>query len=55
MIVYLLWGIIFGMLFHMAMIQTNQDVVFFEVLFVVLGWPFFVFMFTLMMIQELRK
>ena len=39
----------------MAMVQTNQEVVFSEVLFVVLGWPFFVFMFIWMMIQELRK
>jgi hypothetical protein len=42
-------------LFHLAMVQTNQEVVFSEVLFVVLGWPFFVFMFILMIIQELRK
>jgi len=55
MIIYLLWGLIFGGLFHVAMVQTNQEVVFTEVLFVVLGWPFFVFMFILMMIQELRK
>ena len=55
MIIYLLWGLIFGGLFHMAMIQTNQEVVFTEVLFVVLGWPFFLVMFILMIIQELRK
>jgi hypothetical protein len=55
MIIYLLWGLIFGGLFHMAMIQTNQEVVFTEVLFVVLGWPFFFVMFILMIIQELRK
>jgi hypothetical protein len=55
MIVYLLWGIIFGMLFHLAMVQTEQDVVFTDVLLVILGWPFFVFMFVLMIIQEMIK
>jgi hypothetical protein len=55
MIVYLLWGIISGMLFHLAMVQTDQDVVFTEVLLVILGWPFFLVMFILMIIQELRK
>jgi len=55
MIVYLLWGIIFGMLFHLAMVQTDQDVVFTEVLLVILGWPLFVFMFVLMIIQEMIK
>lgn len=55
MILYLLWGSIFGMLFHYVMIVTQQEVEFTEIILVVLGWPLILIVFVFGLINELRK
>jgi hypothetical protein len=55
MIIYLLWGLIFGGLFHYVMIVTQQEVVLSEIILVVLGWPLILLFFVLGLINEFRK
>jgi len=55
MILYLMWGLLFGMLFHYAMVVTQQEVVFSEILLIILGWPIFLIMFVFTIINEFRK
>ena len=55
MILYLLWGSIFGMLFHYVMIVTQQEVEFTEIILVVLGLPLILLVFVFGLINELRK
>lgn len=55
MIIYLLWGLIFGGLFHYAMIVTQQKVVLSEIILVVLGWPLILLFFVFGLINEFRK
>lgn len=55
MIIYLLWGLIFGGLFHYAMIVTQQKVVLSEIILVVVGWPLILLFFVFGLINEFRK
>jgi|688.fasta_scaffold169670_6 hypothetical protein len=55
MIVYLLWGVIFGMMFHLAMLTSKQEVVFTEILIVILAWPVMLLFIAIGVINELMK
>jgi hypothetical protein len=55
MILYLLWGLIFGMVFHYVIIVTRQEVVLSEIILVVLGWPLILLVFVFGLINELKK
>jgi|688.fasta_scaffold214665_5 hypothetical protein len=55
MILYLLWGLIFTMIYHHLMLLTNQKVELIEISFIFFGWPIILFIFVLGLINEFRK
>lgn len=55
MILYLLWGVLIGLLFHLALNATKQEVVFSEVLLVILAWPIMILLFVFALINEFIK
>ena len=55
MILYLLWGVLIGLLFHLALITTKQEVVFSEVLMVIIAWPIMILLFVFALINEFIK
>lgn len=55
MIAYLMWGMLFGMLFHAMVFYTDQKVVLWEIITVVLAWPIILIIFIFTFINEFRK
>jgi hypothetical protein len=55
MILYLLWGVLIGLLFHLMLNATKQEVVFSEVLLVILAWPIMILLFVFALINEFIK
>ena len=55
MIVNLLWGVIFGMMFHLAMLASKQEVVFSEILIVILTWPVILLFIAIGVINDFMK
>ncbi len=55
MILYLLWGVLIGLLFHLALYATKQEVVFSEVLLVILAWPIMILLLVFALINEFIK
>jgi hypothetical protein len=52
MILYLIWGVLIGLSFHLALNATKQEVVFSEVLLVILAWPIMILLFVFALINE---
>jgi len=55
MILYLLWGVLIGLLFHLALNATKQEVFFSEVLLVIIAWPIMILLFVFALITEFIK
>ena len=55
MILYLLWGLLIGLLFHLALYTTKQEVVFSEVLMVIIAWPIMILLLVFALINEFIK
>lgn len=55
MILYLLWGVLIGLLFHLTLNATKQEVVFSEVLLVIIAWPIMILLFVFALINEFIK
>lgn len=55
MILYLLWGLVFGVLYHWAMVVSEQDATPSEILLVITAWPVMLLIFIWSFIVGMTK
>ena len=55
MILYLLWGLIFAVLYHLTMVSTEQDITFTEIFLIIITWPLIVLIFLWIFIESIIK
>ena len=55
MILYFLWGLVFAVLYHLAMVATEQDAPPGEILLVITAWPIMLLIFIWSFIVGMTK